>query len=119
MLGGMIKSVGLGETVQTAEIDDDAITAAKIADDAVGSEHIEDLSADLTFADSVNVVVNTSNGTKIGTATGQKIAFHNATPVAQQSHIADIANDANGTAIATAVNAILSVLEGKGFTASS
>jgi hypothetical protein len=32
----------------------------------------------------------------------------------QANHIADIANDANGTAIATAVNAILAALEGVG-----
>ena len=32
----------------------------------------------------------------------------------QASHIANIANDANGTAIATAVNAILAALEGAG-----
>ena len=73
----------------------------------------------ITIADAKNIVVNTSTGTKIGTATGQKIAFHNATPVVQASHIADIANDATGTQIATAVNAILAVLEGKGFTATS
>ena len=32
----------------------------------------------------------------------------------QANHIADIANDANGTAIETAVNAILKALEGVG-----
>lgn len=32
----------------------------------------------------------------------------------QANHIADIANDANGTVIATAVNAILKALEGVG-----
>lgn len=32
----------------------------------------------------------------------------------QASHIVNIANDANGTAIATAVNAILAALEGAG-----
>lgn len=32
----------------------------------------------------------------------------------QANHIADIANDANGTVIATAVNAILAALEGVG-----
>ena len=74
---------------------------------------------DVTIGDTKNIVVSTSTGTKIGTATGQKIAFHNATPVVQAAHIADLANDANGTAIATAVNAILTVLENKGFTATS
>ena len=34
-------------------------------------------------------------------------------------HIADLANDANGTAIATTVNAILAALEGVGIVASS
>ena len=37
----------------------------------------------------------------------------------QAAHIADLANDANGTAIATAVNAILAALEGVGIVASS
>ena len=37
----------------------------------------------------------------------------------QAAHIADIANDANGTAIAAAVNAILAALEGVGIVASS
>lgn len=37
----------------------------------------------------------------------------------QASHITDIANDASGTQIATAVNAILAALEGVGITADS
>lgn len=37
----------------------------------------------------------------------------------QANHIANIANDANGTAIATAVNAIITVLEGIGATKTS
>lgn len=37
----------------------------------------------LTFSDAVNIVVNTSTGTKIGTGTTQKIGFWNATPVVQ------------------------------------
>ena len=37
----------------------------------------------------------------------------------QASHIADIADDANGAAIAAAVNAILAALEGVGIVASS
>lgn len=39
--------------------------------------------ATVTLGDSQNIVVNTSTGTKIGTATGQKLAFWNATPVIQ------------------------------------
>lgn len=37
------------------------------------------------FADGVNVAVGTSAGTKIGTATSQKLGFFNAAPVVQQS----------------------------------
>lgn len=38
-----------------------------------------------TMADATNIVLNTSTGTKIGTATNQKLGFFNATPVVQQS----------------------------------
>jgi hypothetical protein len=38
-----------------------------------------------TIADGGNVVVGSSTGTKIGTATSQKIGFFNATPVVQQT----------------------------------
>lgn len=39
--------------------------------------------ATVTLADACNLVVNATTGTKIGTATGQKLAFWNATPVIQ------------------------------------
>ena len=71
----------------------------------------------LTFSEGLNISVGTTTGTKIGTATNQKIAFHNATPVVQASHIAD-----SGGVIANAhaaINAILVVLENKGFIATS
>jgi hypothetical protein len=51
----------------------------------------------LTMADEGNIVVNATNGTKIGTATTQKLGFFDATPVAQQSNIAD-ASSAQGAA---------------------
>lgn len=35
------------------------------------------------FADAVNIVVGSTSGTKIGTATTQKLGFYNATPVVQ------------------------------------
>jgi hypothetical protein len=37
----------------------------------------------ITLADAVNIAVNTTTGTKIGTATNQKLAFWNATPIVQ------------------------------------
>jgi hypothetical protein len=39
----------------------------------------------LTLADAFNVVANTTTGTKIGTAVGQKLGFWNATPIVQPS----------------------------------
>ncbi len=42
------------------------------------------LYGDLTMADGKNIAANTTTGTKIGTATGQKLAFHNSTPVIQR-----------------------------------
>lgn len=39
----------------------------------------------LTFADAMNIAFNTTTGTKIGTATTQKIGFYNATPIVQPS----------------------------------
>lgn len=41
--------------------------------------------AQLTIADASNIVLGSTTGTKIGTATTQKIGFFNATPVVQQT----------------------------------
>jgi hypothetical protein len=49
-------------------------------------------------------------GGELNIASGGKITAAGT----QANHIADIANEANGTAIATAVNAILKALEGVG-----
>ena len=77
--------------------------------------------------------MGSDRGKKIGTATGQKIAFHNATPVIQAAHIADPTVNAvtgsdtvsastvkaNDDALKAAIDAILVVLENKGFNATS
>ena len=47
--------------------------------------------AGLTIADTGNIVLATGTGTKIGTATGQKLGFYNATPVAQHSSTGETA----------------------------
>lgn len=41
------------------------------------------IKGNLTIADAKNIVLNTTTGTKIGTATTQKLAFYNATPIVQ------------------------------------
>ena len=55
----------LDATVATADIAADAVTGAKIADDAVGSEHIEVLDAALQFGDSVKAQFGASNDLEI------------------------------------------------------
>jgi hypothetical protein len=43
----------------------------------------------ITVSDGGNVVLGTTTGTKIGTATTQKLGFYNATPVVQPTAVAD------------------------------
>jgi hypothetical protein len=45
-----------------------------------------------TIQDANNIALGTTTGTKIGTATTQKIGFFNATPVVQQAAVADATN---------------------------
>lgn len=56
-----------------------AVTMFGVSDTAVT------VNKDLNIGDAINVVVNNTTGTKIGTATGQKLGFFNATPVVQRS----------------------------------
>ena len=60
----------------------------------------------ITIGDAVNVVLNTSTGTKIGTATTQKLGFFNSTPVVQQSAIANITTTASSGSLPTANGSI-------------
>lgn len=48
---------------------------------------------DLTIGDGANINTGTTTGTKIGTATTQKIGFFGHAPVAQQSNTTDIGTD--------------------------
>lgn len=76
----------------------------------------------LQIFDGKNIQIGGMTGTKIGTAAAQKIAFHNATPVIQASHIADPSGGGSAgvdTPARNAINAILVVLENKGFIATS
>jgi hypothetical protein len=54
------------------------------------------LSDNLTFGSGDDIVLSTTTGTKIGTATNQLLGFYNATPVVQQAAVAD-ATDAAST----------------------
>jgi hypothetical protein len=60
----------------------------------------------LTMADTINMVLNTTTGTKIGTATNQKLGFWNATPIIQpaSANQAAITDSTTGTAGFTLVD---------------
>lgn len=70
---------------------------------------------------STNYLFNgdSTDGVQIAGAATDKLGFHGATPVVQADSIADLANDASGTEIATAVNAIIAALVAKGLIASA
>lgn len=58
---------------------------------------------DITIRDGKNIIADSTNGTKIGTGTTQKLGFWNATPVAQPSgaNQAALTNSTGGTADGT------------------
>ena len=74
----------------------------------------------ITMGDAKNIATNATTGTKIGTATTQKIGFWNAAPVAQQAHIADPSGGATVDAEArTAINSINALCATLGLTAAA
>lgn len=74
----------------------------QVADAGVLTSRLTLEGAALTFADAVNLSFNTTTGTKIGTATTQKIGFFNASPVVQPSAIANITTTATTGTLPTA-----------------
>ena len=72
----------------------------------------------ITLPDAGDIVVNTTTGTKIGTATSQKLGFYNATPIVQGASVADPSGGAVIDAEArTAIIAVISRLEATGLIA--
>jgi len=63
----LANAINTERTANTAKVslDADAVTGAKIADDAVGAEHIEQLDADLSFADSAKAKFGAGNDLEI------------------------------------------------------
>jgi hypothetical protein len=68
----------------------------------------------LHLADAGDITVGTTTGTKIGTATTQKLGFYNATPVVQPTAVAD-ATDA--VDVITQLNALLTRMRNLGLIA--
>lgn len=59
---------------------------------------------DLTFGNALNIIAGTGTGTKIATATTQKIAFYNGTPVVQPSSTGAVATSDVGSTTTIHVN---------------
>ena len=96
-------------------------------------ELLENVIADLSYSDRFifkkhiqflggrNIQFDTTNGTKIGTATTQKVGFYNATPVVQPSGASQVILSLSGTyafdysAIQTLVNKLRNDLVTLGF----
>ena len=68
----------------------------------------------ITVSDGGNVVLGTTTGTKIGTATTQKLGFYNATPVVQPTAVADATDAAT---VITQLNALLTRMRNLGLIA--
>jgi hypothetical protein len=68
----------------------------------------------LHLADAGNITVGTTTGTKIGTATTQKLGFYNATPVVQPTAVA---NATTAIDVITQLNALLAKLRTLGIIA--
>ena len=58
-------------------------SAGAVTFDAVGASAGFTFSDSVTMADAKDIIFNTTTGTKIGTATSQKLGFWNATPIVQ------------------------------------
>ena len=71
-----------------------------IAADGTGADDITlagttTASDNITMADAKNLIFDTTTGTKIGTATGQKMGFWNTAPAVQPAHVGDPGASAN------------------------
>jgi len=96
-----VNSLGIKDLeVKTADIAADAVTAAKIADDAVGAEHIEVLDANLQLADDSVIQLGTSNEAELYHNSSGATVFRNTADaksmsiqVKQNSNITFSAND--------------------------
>jgi len=83
--------------------------------DAVGAGAGFIFSDSITLADAKDIILNTTTGTKIGTATNQKIGFFNATPVVQQTELTDELTSITHTAPGTPDYAIQDLTNSSGY----
>lgn len=72
-----------------------------------GTSRITLTTTELTISDAYNLSFNTTTGTKIGTATTQKIGFWNATPIVQPASVSQAAVSGTAGALYTATEQTL------------
>jgi hypothetical protein len=91
------------------------VTGAAVLDSTLTVAGAATFNGNLTMGDADNIVVNTTTGTKIGTAVGQKIGFWNVTPVVQPAaagqaaaaaQTQDAVTDSTGGSVSTTLAAI-------------
>jgi hypothetical protein len=105
--GFKIKSDGLGaaRTAIDVRADNAGGTVEAISISSAGNVGIGGTTSPsslLHLADAGNITVGTTTGTKIGTATTQKLGFYNATPVVQPAAVTDITTVATAGTLPTA-----------------
>lgn len=83
-----IATVTTNATTVTAITDQRIAGNFSLGGTALGASYL--LKAGDTLADPANFALGTSTGTKIGTATNQKLAFFNQTPITQQAQTVDL-----------------------------
>jgi len=76
------------------------------------SSNLQFASSTLTFGEAINLAVGTTTGTKIGTATTQKLGFWNATPVVQNTGwtASNVTSDKVFDADATSINELADIV---------
>jgi hypothetical protein len=86
---GSDKTLTVDDDVTTSELIDDSVAPIIISSGQISLD-IEDFTVDgLIVNDGHDITFSTTTGTKICTATSQKFAFYNSTPVVQQAEITD------------------------------
>jgi hypothetical protein len=86
-------------------ISDGGVTKKITADNAARAAW--ELTGNKSLNDGSNIVLGTTTGSKLGTATTQKLGFYNATPVVQP---AAVANATDAATVITQLNDLLAKL---------
>lgn len=114
-VGGSVYVVGGAAGAGGAPATGDVHLGSIVAGTARGVIYVD---TGMTFADAKDIAFNATTGTKIGTATTQKMGFWNHAPAVQPVTIADATGSGGGDAH-TVLNTLLAALEGIGILAAA